>query len=67
MNLLARNDGVGLLRFYTMTPEAMIEVCRIATSVSHLRKIGEAISTKVSDEALKELNAASKPENGDAK
>jgi hypothetical protein len=36
-----------MLRFLTMTPEAMLEVVRIATSIEHLKKIADAIARRL--------------------
>lgn len=39
-NILVREDpAVAMIRFYTTTPEALIEACRIQTPSSHLRNL----------------------------
>ena len=60
MELFVRHDGVAMMRFYTVTPDARLEACRFVTPLVHLRKIADAINSQVTDASMKTLVEAAK-------
>jgi hypothetical protein len=41
------NPPVAMLRFYTITPEAAVEACRIQTPLDHIRRMIDAMAKTI--------------------